>query len=98
MTRSIPEFSQLRAALLAAVPTPSATGTWALIRRSPNRSRLGGVVAAIAVSLPGLTVSAPTSSFSVRNQEADVGTIGRPRNVSSLLPRSIQRAGVSGAC
>ena len=98
MTRSIPEYSQLRAALLAAVPTLAATGTWALTRRSPNRSRLGGVVAAIAVSRTALTVSAPTSSFSVRDQEADVGTIGRPRDVSSLLTRSIQRAGVSGAC
>ncbi len=66
---------------------------------SPDRSSayLGDGVAETLISalskVPGLTVSARTSAFSVRDKENDLRAIGKLLGVSAVLTGSIQRAG-----
>jgi serine/threonine-protein kinase len=43
--------------------------------------------------VPGLTVSARTSAFSLRDQQSDIRAIGKQLGVSDVLTGSIQRAG-----
>ncbi len=66
---------------------------------SPDRKSayLGDGVAETLISalskVPGLTVSARTSAFSVRDKENDLRAIGKLLGVSAVLTGSIQRAG-----
>ena len=66
---------------------------------SPDRASayLGDGVAETLINalskVPGLSVSARTSAFSVRDKENDLQAIGRLLGVSAVLTGSIQRAG-----
>jgi eukaryotic-like serine/threonine-protein kinase len=85
-----------------AAPATAASSTIAVLPfadLSPDRKSayLGDGVAETLISalskVPGLTVSARTSAFSVRDKENDLRAIGKLLGVSAVLTGSIQRAG-----